>query len=184
MNIFLIGYRCTGKTSIGTAIADRIGWRFVDADSYLMAESGKTVAALVREGGWDLFRNMEKKTLKKICEAQNQVVATGGGVVLAWENIDLMKRHGKVIWLRAEPETIHQRMQQDKATPDLRPALTDQENALKEIEDTLLDRTPRYKKAGDYEVSTEGKDVFTLTQEIITLLENNHQLNLQPINGE
>jgi shikimate kinase len=178
MNIFLIGYRCTGKTSVGMTIANKINWRFVDADTSLVEEAGKTVAEIVLEGGWDLFRDLEKGILRKICQFNNQVVATGGGVVLAPENIEQMKNNGVIIWLYAEPLSIYKRMKKDGATPQQRPALTDQNNIMKEIEDTLLERIPLYKYAMDYEITTEGKDIATVRGEALTLLKSNHIINI------
>ena len=74
MNIFLIGYRCTGKTSVGKQIAGKIGWKFIDADEVLMKSSGETVADIVSRGGWPLFRRLEKETLKEICRGEPAIM--------------------------------------------------------------------------------------------------------------
>lgn len=168
-NIFLIGYRCTGKTSVGQVISEKIGWKFVDADALLMKNCGKTVTDVVAQGGWALFRKLEKDTLEIICRNRCQVVATGGGVVTDDGNIELMKQNGVVVWLRATPDTILQRMLRDTHTDDLRPSLTDHELKI-EIEDTLKERIPRYRIAMTVYVDTEGKTLPEISSEVLSVL--------------
>lgn len=169
VNIFLVGYRCTGKTTIARDIAKRIGWKFIDADQHLMKAACKTVAEIVSSGGWPLFRELEKNTLQSICRHRQQVVATGGGVVSDNQNIDLMKENGVVVWLRATPETIFERMNRDDQTEALRPSLTEQELKV-EIEETLKERTPMYKIAMTAAVDTEGKTLKEVSEEVVFLL--------------
>jgi len=169
MNIFLIGYRCTGKTSMGRLVAEKIGWEFIDADELLMKNSGETVADIVSRGGWPLFRKLERDTLDAICLNRRQVIATGGGVVTDDENIDLMKRNGVVVWLRAAPETILARMVRDTRTGDLRPSLTDR-GLKQEIVETLKERTPLYRIAMTVDVDTEGKTIEEVALEVLNLL--------------
>jgi len=169
MNLFLIGYRCTGKTTIGKAIAAAIEWSFVDADTLLVRECGKPIKEIVDTEGWDAFRRMERSTLKQICTADRQIVATGGGVVLDKANIKAMKTSGMVIWLGATAETIQKRMLQDKNTGNFRPALTDK-GRMEEIEDLLLKRNPYYESASDFSIQTDDVPVSKITQTIIEKL--------------
>jgi shikimate kinase len=169
MNLFLIGYRCTGKTTIGKAIAAAIEWSFVDADTLLVRECGKPIKEIVDTEGWDAFRRMERSTLKQICTADRQIVATGGGVVLDKANIKAMKTSGMVIWLGATAETIQKRMLQDKNTGNFRPALTDK-GRMEEIEDLLLKRNPYYESASDFSIQTDDVPVSEITQTIIEKL--------------
>jgi shikimate kinase len=169
MNLFLIGYRCTGKTTIGKAIAAAIEWSFVDADTLLVRECGKPIKEIVDTEGWDAFRRMERSTLKQICTADRQIVATGGGVVLDKANIKAMKTSGMVIWLGATAETIQKRMLQDKNTGNFRPALTDK-GRMGEIEDLLLKRNPYYESASDFSIQTDDVPVSEITQTIIEKL--------------
>jgi len=166
MNLFLIGYRCTGKTTIGKAIAAAIEWSFVDADTLLVRECGKPIKEIVDTEGWDAFRRMERSTLKQICTADRQIVATGGGVVLDKANIKAMKTSGMVIWLGATAETIQKRMLQDKNTGNFRPALTDK-GRMEEIEDMLLKRNPYYESASDFCIQTDDLPVNEITTQII-----------------
>ena len=89
MNIFLIGYRCTGKTTVGRSLAKSLGRPFFDADKELVKEQRLNISEIVSQKGWDAFREMESMVIKRICDLDNYVVATGGGVVLNDENIKI-----------------------------------------------------------------------------------------------
>jgi shikimate kinase len=79
MNLFLIGYRCSGKTTIGKSIAMTIDWSFVDSDLLVIKKNGNSIKDIIDTAGWDAFRRMERSTLRQICTKDRQVVATGGG---------------------------------------------------------------------------------------------------------
>ena len=169
MNLFLIGYRCSGKTTIGQSIAKTIEWSFVDSDMRVIKEGGKSIKDIIDAEGWNAFRRMERSTLKLICAKDRQVVATGGGVVLDPANIKVMKASGTVVWLEATAETIRYRMRQDKSTESFRPALTDK-GEMEEIEDMLLKRNPYYESASDFSISTDGIPANEITRRIIEKL--------------
>ncbi len=166
MNIFLIGYRCTGKTSVGKALANTLGWEIIDADTELVDEQGNTIAEIVAGKGWDAFRDMEKSVLKKICGRDNQVVATGGGVILNNDNVTTMQENGVRIWLQASPETIKERIVKDRNTEAQRPSLTEQ-GLLEEIEDVLAERTPLYENAMDFNVETDNMSIEQICGKIL-----------------
>lgn len=169
MNIFLIGYRCTGKSTVGRQVAERLNWKFVDADAELVTEQGFSIARIVSQSGWEGFRRIEKSVLARLCESTNQVIATGGGVVLDIENVRLMKKNGPVIWLRATPETIFKRMIQDENTPASRPALTGGK-PWDEILETLSVREPLYESAMSGFVDTDDKPADAVCNEILSVL--------------
>jgi shikimate kinase len=172
MNIFLIGYRCTGKTSVGRFLAKRIGWPFVDTDMTLIKEQGQQISEIVNTKGWDSFRKMEKQVIQCVCERDRRVVATGGGVVLDEENVKRMKDSGVLVWLRASIDTIENRMAQDPLTRDFRPALTSKAG-LEEIKETLLLRNPFYEKAMDVIVDTDLIGIEAVCDAILQKLEKN-----------
>jgi len=169
MNVFLIGYRCCGKTTVGQSVAEAISWPFVDADTRLVKECGRHIKDIVAAEGWESFRRMERSTLEQICKKSGQIVATGGGVVLDKANVKAMKTSGLLIWLEATAETIRQRMLPDKNTGKFRPALTDR-GPIVEIEDMLLKRNPRYESASDISIATDDRSVEEITGIIIEKL--------------
>lgn len=168
-NIFLIGFRCTGKSSVGKALAAKLGWQFLDTDSLLVSESGISIKEIVETHGWQTFRKLEHAIVEQVCTLDRRVVATGGGIILNADNVTLMKKSGRLVWLRAKPETIKTRMRQDRDTRDFRPALTSKDS-IAEIEETLLEREPHYRQAMDFLVDTDGRRIDELCDVIIQQL--------------
>ena len=103
MNIFLIGYRCTGKSSVGKRLAGKLQWPFLDTDTELIREAGVGISDIVREQGWEVFRDKERAIIRWVCTLDRHVVATGGGAVLDRANLDQMKGSGMLVWLKASP---------------------------------------------------------------------------------
>lgn len=169
MNIYLIGYRCTGKTSVGKALANHLGWTFIDADIALVERYGITISEIVSTEGWDSFRNKESTVLKHLSALNDHVVATGGGVILRKENVALLKKSGVVIWLKASKETIKKRMLADEATKAQRPSLTEFD-LDKEISETLTMRDPLYTDAMDFSVDTDALSISELCTFIVNEL--------------
>lgn len=169
MNLFLIGYRCAGKTSVGRFLAGVLGWHFIDADSELIKEQGMTIREIVSKGGWDDFREKERTVIKKLCALDGYVVATGGGSVLNAENVEDMKKSGVIVWLKATPDTIKNRILNDKNTEDGRPSLT-AKGFLEEIEETLLSRNLHYEHAMDFFVDTNHLGIDDICRSVIRQL--------------
>ena len=158
MNIYLIGYRCTGKSSVGKSLAKKFGWQFLDADIELVKEHGMTISEIVATQGWESFRKKEKNVIKRLSSLDEHVIATGGGAILDEENVRNMKKSGVSIWLRATPETVKNRILKDEITEDSRPSLTSK-GLIEEIEETLIYRNPFYEKAMDFYVDTDNIDI-------------------------
>lgn len=169
MNIFLIGYRCTGKTSLGKALAEKLGWTFADSDAEIVKEQGMTIAETVSLHGWDFFREKEQSVIRHLCSGDRQVIATGGGVILNPENVKNMRQSGMVVWLKARPETVRQRIMNDEATSHLRPSLT-AKGAAEEIEDILSVRTPLYEGAMNFSLDTDQADIDEICRLLIAKL--------------
>jgi shikimate kinase len=170
MNIYLIGFRCTGKTSIGKIIAQKLGMKFIDADDELVTQQGITIADMVDMHGWDFFREKESEVIKKLSEMNNTVVGTGGGVIINRMNAECMKRSGIVVWLKANPETIKQRMLQDKKTDESRPSLTSK-GIIDEIQEVIEERAPFYKGAMTFDISTDTIGIEEAANHIIVKIQ-------------
>ena len=151
--LFLIGYRGTGKSTVGRLVADRLGWAFADADAELEADAGRTIAAIFAAEGEGAFRDREEATLARLSAPRDHVVvATGGGVVLRPANRDRL-RAGFVAWLAADPETLIARLAADPHTPGRRPALTATGGA-DEVRALIAAREPLYREVADVRVET------------------------------
>lgn len=145
--LFLIGYRGSGKTTVGRLVADRLGWPFLDADAVLEDRYGRTIRDIFAAEGEAGFRDKETAVLADLCTRTDTVIATGGGIVLREENRRLLKQHGFVVWLAADPTTLLARIQADPTTAERRPALAG--GGLAEIEQLLAVREPLYRACAD-----------------------------------
>jgi len=168
-NIYLIGYRCTGKSTVGRKLAEYLRLGFYDMDELIVDGEEKSIARIVASQGWPHFRDLETKCLRQLSAKQNIVIATGGGIVLQPNNIACMQNSGKIIWLRASARTILDRLRQDPATAASRPALTRQ--ALKEeVLTTLEERRAHYRQAADLSLRTDGLRLDEIVAQIQTML--------------
>ncbi len=165
-NLFLIGFRCAGKSVVGLRLAQGLGRRFVDTDRAIEARAGRSIAEIISAEGWPGFRRREAEALAEISREAQQVVATGGGIVLDPENVRCMKAHGVVVFLEATVETIRRRMANDPASAARRPALTDR-GPETEIRHVLAARLPVYAAAAEYCVNTDGKGIDAICEEIL-----------------
>ncbi len=156
MNLYLIGYRATGKSRVGRRLSVLLGWGLVDMDEVLSARLGVTIREFVSQRGWPAFRREEKRLLAEILPQKRLVVSTGGGVVLDEDNTQGMRRHGKVAWLTASAETIRRRLLADADSRNTRPPLTESAGIAAEIEQTLAERVPLYRLAADFSIDTDG----------------------------
>ncbi|TCQ90460.1 MULTISPECIES: shikimate kinase AroL [Rahnella] len=147
--IFMVGARGAGKTTVGSALAKALGYKFVDTDLTLLRTSGMSVADIVEREGWEGFRCRETETLKAIC-APFTVIATGGGVVLAQENRDFMRDAGTVIYLRSPASTLANRLE-DAPLEDQRPTLTGKP-ITEEMMEVLNEREALYQQAAHHVV--------------------------------
>jgi len=122
-NIFLLGMRASGKTTLGKALAETLKCPCVDTDALVVAEAGQSIDAIVAERGWDAFRALEEAALVKAATLPGKVVSTGGGIVLSKANRDLMYSSGVSFYLAADAGLLIARMLRDPNVAQ-RPALT------------------------------------------------------------
>lgn len=109
-NVVLVGLSCTGKSTVGRLLAERLGWPFVDTDAELERRAGKSVARIFAEDGEAAFRQLEREVVATVCAGRQQVIATGGGAVVDPQNRALLREGNWVVWLDAPPETILARL--------------------------------------------------------------------------
>ncbi len=166
MNLILIGYRATGKTTLARQLAERLAWSWIDADVEIERRAGKSIRQIFAEEGEPAFRSLEAAVIADLCGRQQLVLAAGGGAPLRAENRQAMRHSGRVVWLTAVPETILARMSADATTPERRPSLTEMP-PLEEIVQLLSRREPIYRQTAHFIVDTEGKTPDQLADEIL-----------------
>lgn len=153
-NIFLIGGRACGKSTIGKLLAAKINMNFLDMDKAIEEQEGKSILQLVESEGWSSFRKKEKALLEKLSRGRNMVVATGGGAVLHQEVWPAVMKANLVVWLNADVKTVRSRLKNDAATAGQRPSLTGGD-ILSEAEKIMAEREPLYQNGSHLQVNTD-----------------------------
>jgi shikimate dehydrogenase len=165
-NIVLVGYMGSGKTSIGKALAEANGFEFIDTDSMIEEKEGRSISDIFAAEGEGAFRDMETELLKELCTSKpvGAVISTGGGIVLRKENQELLKKLGRVVYLKASAETTFERVKGDSSRPLL--AAHDEEALKAKIIDMLKVRGGYYELAADETVSTDGLGISEIAEKI------------------
>jgi shikimate kinase len=169
MNLVLIGFRGTGKTSVGQLLAERLGLEFIDADDFLEKKTGKSIQRIFEEGGEDLFRQIESEVIAEIAQDDEVVIAAGGGAILREENVARLKQRGVLILLEADADTIHKRLTADTAKASQRPNLTDKDR-YEEIRSLLESRKPYYDRVADVRLNTAKLTVAQVVDTIASYM--------------
>ena len=177
LSIILIGFRGTGKTTIGKILAQRLGKGFIDADEYLEQKQGKTIKDIFAEGGEKLFREIEARIIEELCLLDNRIIATGGGAILREENVRSLKKNGIILFLDADVDTLYKRIRKDMQTQGKRPSLTNR-GAYEEIEYLLAYRRPLYDKIADFVINTANISKNEAVNKTLTFI-SNHVLDLK-----
>ena len=160
-NIFLTGMMGSGKSSVGQAVAAKLGYVFVDTDSLIESQTGKRVSEIFAGPGEEFFRQQEKMVLAELVKGSRQVVATGGGMLAIRENIDLVRTHGYVVYLDAPPEVLAQRL----AGENNRPLLAG-DNPEDELRRILERRRSEYKRA-DFSLEVSSLSIEEAADKIL-----------------
>jgi shikimate kinase len=163
----LIGYRGTGKSTVGRIVAGRLNRTFLDADLELEARAGRTIAAIFAETGEPAFRDWEELVLAELTDRDPcAILATGGGAVLREVNRLRIRDFGFVVWLAADPGILAQRLAADSRQLADRPALTPR-GTLVEIREVLAARAPFYQGLADMIVETGDKNASEVAAVVV-----------------
>lgn len=169
-NVFLIGFMGAGKSTIARSLQKELNMELVEMDERIVEEQGMSINEIFERYGETGFRDIESQLVVDLGnrETGNQktsIVSCGGGVVVRPENVENMKKSGKIIFLTATPQTILERV---KDGTD-RPLLNGHMN-VEYIEELMKKRQALYEGAADYQVATDGKTKGEICTEIIQLL--------------
>ena len=176
-NIFLIGLSGSGKSSVGKALADRLGMPFLDSDALIEAECGERIATLfAREDGEAFFRTCESRILAQItANTEGAVIATGGGAIIRPENRRLLQEHGLRLYLFTEPELALERLQAQHLASttlgealEIRPLLAGPD-PLARLRRLLQERAAWYEEA-DFTIPTIGLPLEKVVQACLAVL--------------
>ena len=160
-NIVLVGMMGSGKTTVGSLIAQKIHASYIDIDSLIEKEAGKSINQIFETYGEELFRKLETKTIKKYSAYHNQVVSTGGGAVTNPVNIRELQKNSVLFYLKAKPKELFERIKEMQNRPLLK-----QPHPLGTLEKLLKEREKFYLMA-DYTINTENRQAVEIIDEII-----------------
>lgn len=146
MRIYLIGYMGCGKSTLGKKLARHAGLQFVDMDHYIEKRNCKTVPQIFAEEGEAEFRKKERKALEELSEFSDVVIATGGGAPCFFDNVELMNRTGKTIYLNINPKILAERLMKSKTERPLIKGKS-KEELVRFIDETLKKRNEFYTQA-------------------------------------
>jgi shikimate kinase len=162
--IYLVGFMASGKSTIARALADEIGWPFIDIDSQIEARAGKSISEIFSEVGELAFRDLETKVLQhyisQIETGQPRVVALGGGAFIQDRNWKMIAINGITLWLDCPLETVRRRLGDDNTRP-----LAANRNGLDQL---FADRRSLYARA-DYRIDVNTDHVHEIIQRILAL---------------
>lgn len=164
MNIVLCGMMGVGKTSVGIKIAELTGRRWFDTDDMITDRYGR-ISDIFEYYGEAHFRALETEIVRGLSELDGLVISTGGGLVLKRENSDLLKKKGKVFFMRASFETLLSRVRADES----RPLLKDTGKTAERLGSLLEERTPIYENVADYIVDTDNETAEGVARKIVAL---------------
>jgi shikimate kinase len=166
VNIVLIGYRGTGKTVVGRALSERLGRAFFDGDVYIEKKAGRTIKDMVATEGWPFFRAREKEAIRDLSAMKDCVIATGGGAVMDSDNVACLGENGAFVLLKANIDTMIERIQADEATSEQRPNLLGGD-IYEETETVLRQRMPVYEEVADISVDTSHLTIDEVVEKIV-----------------
>lgn len=161
-NIYLIGFMGTGKSTVAKELENTLHAKRMEMDQLIEMQQGMAITEIFEKYGETYFRDIETELLKTFVGEENLVVSCGGGSVLRDENAELMKRAGKIIWLRANAQTVYERVKDSNNRPILRGNMT-----VEYIRELMEKREERYKCVADIYISTDGKTIRDICTEIV-----------------
>ncbi len=167
VNIALIGFMGTGKTSVGRLVADQLQFEYLDTDDVIQTQTGRTITDIFAKDGEAAFRALEEKTVEELAARSKTVIATGGGLPVNPKNLAGLKSHALVVSLWSSPEKIWERVRHQSHRP-----LLHDENPEAKIRELLAARAPFYKQA-DVLLNTDLRSVREVAQQVV------HQFRLE-----
>lgn len=161
VNLALIGFMGTGKTSVGRLVAEHLHFDYLDTDELIQSRTGRTITEIFKTDGEPAFRALEKQVVGELAGNQRTVISTGGGLPTNPDNLAALKTHSLVVCLWASPEKIWDRVKNQSHRP-----LLHDPDPQKKIRDLLAAREGFYKQA-DVLLNTDLRNVREVAQQVV-----------------
>lgn len=183
-NIILIGYMGCGKSTVGRKLAEKLQLSLLDTDVWIEEKEGTTISKIFAEKGENYFRDLETECLRELLKEQDleidfmsntdkcagekclnkygrYVISVGGGLPVREENRKLLRQLGRVIYLKARPDTIYERIKGDTTRP-----LLQTENPLQRIKEMMISREEKYQEASHEVINVDEKNISEIIEAI------------------
>ncbi len=160
VNLALIGFMGTGKTSVGWLVAENLNFGFLDTDEMIQSRTGRSIADIFAKDGEAAFRALEREVVGELSTREKTVISTGGGLPANPENLAALKTHALVVCLWSSPEKIWERVRHQSHRPLLHDP--DPQNKIRKL---LAAREPFYKQA-DVLINTDLRSAREVAQQI------------------
>jgi shikimate kinase len=161
VNLALVGFMGTGKTSVGRVVAEQLHFEFLDTDDLIQTRTGRTIADIFSKDGEPAFRALERQVVNELAEKNKTVISTGGGLPTNLENLKALKAHALVVCLWASEEKIWERVRNQSHRP-----LLHDPDPQKKIRELLEIRAPFYRQA-DVLINTDQRSAREVAQQIV-----------------
>lgn len=161
-HIFLIGFMGTGKSTVAGELSRRLGISQIEMDDEIVKEQGMSINDIFEKYGEAHFRGLESDLLAGLSEKKQMVVSCGGGVVTRSENVECMKKCGRIVLLTARPETVYHRVKDNEERPILKNNMT-----VEFISGLMEKRRKAYESAADILIETDEKSISQICEEIM-----------------
>jgi len=169
-NIYLIGMMGSGKSTIGKLLAKNIYYKFIDVDDFIVNHSAyESINEIFEQKNEEFFRTLENDAMKELSGFEKTVIATGGGVILNKEHIQIMHSTGIVIYLESDIENLVRRLKDAKDRPLLKGV-----DLEKKLERLFNKRERLYSQAANLKIDISAKDKNNIIERIIKLLEGDY----------
>ncbi|MBL7893217.1 MAG: shikimate kinase [Bacteroidia bacterium] len=160
MRITLIGFMGCGKTTVGTVLADRMGYEFLDLDKVIETTANNSISGIFKTHGEEEFRKLEQEALKVALSKNNCVIATGGGTPCFFDNMEMINKDSVSVYLKMSVDSLFERLETEQGQRPLISNFNDKE-LKKFISELLLKREPYYNKA-HYKVKAKNIQIGAL----------------------
>jgi shikimate kinase len=166
-SIVLIGMMGAGKSSVGRSLHRRTGMAFLETDEIVASNLGMSIPQIFFTQGEKKFRKTETEALQTICGTKRAVIATGGGIVLRKENVEILKRLGLIVWLDGDQETLFARAARTTDRP-----LLQTKNPREAFSEIFRARKVLYTQIADIRLDTSQLTVDEVAMAILSKLRN------------
>jgi shikimate kinase len=161
VNLYLVGFMGTGKTTVGRAVGAKLGFQVLDSDHEIERARGKSIPDIFAQDGEAAFRQLEREFIERGHPAERTVIACGGGLVVQPNMLELLQSKGIVVCLHASIETILARTARHRNRP-----LLEVENPEERIRTLYATREPIYKKSGTV-ILTDSRPLNDIVAHVI-----------------